>query len=89
MSFSVVAKITRTRNSAVWVDVYEWLLLDFLELEGLDFIGYLQFFENDDDLVLVCQQPAMHRNQRVFDVTFQGFGPGAGGLLWSQLPYES
>ena len=55
--------IAHTRNTAIGIDVYEWLLLDLLELEGLDFVGYLQFFQDDDDLALGCQWLATHREQ--------------------------
>lgn len=75
MSSRVVAQSARTRNTPVWIDVYEWLLFDFLELERLDFVRYLQFFKDDDDLALACQQPAMHRNQRCLRCYLPGVRP--------------
>lgn len=55
---------THTRNTAVWVDVYERLLLDFLKFERLDLVWHLQFFEDDDDLAFLCQQSAVHRDTK-------------------------
>jgi hypothetical protein len=67
--------LDRTRNSTVWIDIDEWLLLDILKTEGFEFIGKAEFFHDKDDLKshrisLMLTRPRQFRKS----TTFQGLG---------------
>lgn len=42
-----------TRYTAIGVNVDEGGFLDVFEAEGVDFVGDVEFFEDDDDLVVL------------------------------------
>ena len=41
-----------TRYTAIGVNVNEWGFLDVFKAERVDFVGDVEFFEDDDDLVV-------------------------------------